>query len=400
MTRARNLLSTIQVNAAPPGKLSDGAGLTLEKSATGGKWIWRYSFTGQRREMGLGAWPETTIAAARKARDRWAAILAQGLDPITERTRQRAATRAEMDKRDPTFAEVAQIVFDAKKAGLRGDGERGRWFSPLDRHVLPKIGKKRISAIHQTDIKAALAPIWKTKAPTAEKALQRIKIVLHQGKLMGLGCDPFAADAARHMLGEVRRNVVPIPATPWQDIPALYARLDSRAVSCLALRWMILTCVRSDGARGARFSEIQDDVWTVPADRMKGREGQVRPFRVPLSTAALDVLQACRDQAESDLLFPSYRANKPISDTAIAKMLNTIGEAGRPHGFRTSFRTWVQDTGATSFDVAETVLAHRVGSIVERSYARSDMLEQRRVIMERWGAYVTQTPAQVIQIRR
>jgi Arm domain-containing DNA-binding protein/integrase-like protein len=211
MSRQKNKLTALAVKNAEPGKYSDGGGLILHKTADSGKWIYRYSFAGRRREMGLGSLDDTSLSAARKARDNWYSVLLNDLDPISEREREREEKRLALDRQDPTFEEVANMVFEAKKAGLRGEGERGRWFSPIALHVIPKIGKMRISKIHQTDIRDALAPIWKTKHSTAEKAISRTHIIFRQARLMGHDVDPFTVDAAKHMLGEVSHKVVRSP---------------------------------------------------------------------------------------------------------------------------------------------------------------------------------------------
>ncbi len=383
----RHKLKALDVSNAATGRLYDGDGLMLDRSETGGKWLWRYTCAGKRREMGLGTYPAVTLAAARKARDKWAAVLASGADPVSERTRIAEEDRAALERADPPFSEVAAIVFEARKAGLRGDGLRGRWWSPLATHILPKIGAKPLSKIRAADIKAALAPIWKAKPETARKAVDRIGIIYRQAKLMGLTCDPFVVEQARHMLGEVQHEAVPIPSTPWRDVPALYARLGG-APSHQALKLVILTVLRSHSVRGAQFGEIDGDIWTVPAERMKGDAGRARPFRVPLSTAALALVQECRDMAHNEFLFPSLRTGH-LSDMAMNMALRDMKIDARPHGFRSSFRTWVQETDACTFDVAETVLAHSVGGKVERSYARSDLLDKRREVLEAWGRHVT-----------
>jgi hypothetical protein len=136
----KNILTAIQIRKAEPGKLFDGGGLTLDKAGETGKWVFRYSHLGKRREMGLGAWPAVGLAEARAARDRWAAELAAGRDPIATRDAQRAEEIANRDRDDPTFAEATKIVFDSFRARLRGDGTRGHWMSPVTLHVLPKIG--------------------------------------------------------------------------------------------------------------------------------------------------------------------------------------------------------------------------------------------------------------------
>ena len=152
------------------------------------------------------------------------------------------------------------MVLDAIKAKLRGDGERGRWMSPLARHVFPKIGRKPVSMIRQVDIRDALAPIWRSKHPTAQKAIQRLRIIFRQGKLMGYQVDPFVIEAAKHMLGEVVHETTPIAATPWQEIPCLFQRLEDQGAVTQCLRLMILTLVRGTGCRMARFDEFDGDV--------------------------------------------------------------------------------------------------------------------------------------------
>lgn len=402
MPRARNKLTVVAIRATESGKLRDGGGLHLDKDGLAGKWVWRYSIAGRRREMGLGAWPSVSLADARRSRDRWESVLGTGVDPIAERTRQMEAERQAIEAHDPTFEEVAKEVLEAKKESLRGGGERGRWMSPLAIHVMPKLGKRRIVTITQADLRDVLAPIWKKKTATAEKAAQRLAIVFRHAKLSGLDVDPFVVDAAKQRLGPLIRRIQPTEATPWQEMPALYARLsDSALTSHLCLRWMILTVVRSDGCRGARLSEITDDIWTVPADRVKGREGKVGDFRVPLSAEALEIVGSCRPHADlfDGIMFPGHMG-KPISSRATEVALDALKVAGRPHGFRTSFRTWVQDTDAASYDVAETALGHAVGGRVERSYARSDLLERRRALMEKWARFVSGSAATVVALPR
>lgn len=389
-------LTALGIKNAPDGKLGDGGGLELRKTGQTGKWVWRYSIAGRRREMGLGSYPDVSLSDARKARDRWAAMLAEGKDPITERKAQQDAIRKELEKADPTLAKLAADVLEARKASLKGDGKAGRWISPLDRHVFPKLGKKPISTIHQADVRDALAPIWKTKHPTATKAIDRLRIIFRQGKLMGFDCDPFTIDAAKHMLGDVIHQADPIPATPWQEIPDLYARLENTGQVAQCLRFMILTLVRASGCRGATFDEFRDGIWTVPAGRMKGSPGKVSDFRVPLSDPAAHLVEDQR-LFGGVYLFSAQRG-RPVTDSSLSKHMRDIGETGRPHGFRTSFRTWVQDTDACSWEVSETVLAHTIGNKVERSYARSDLLERRRIVMQKWADFVTGASSSVVKI--
>lgn len=391
-------LKPLIIKNAKPGKYADGGGLYFVKTTESAKWIYRFSVNGKRREMGLGPFPTVSLAEARRERDRWAEELRAGRDPITEREKQRQDASNEMNKTDPLFSELAQMIFEAKQPGLRGDGERGRWFSPIKIHLLPSIGNKRVSQINQRDVIDALKPIWRKKPPTAKKTQQRLRAILHRGKLMGFETDPFIVDAAILTLGEWKHKTEHIKATDWRDIPALYQKLNKPYPTHRALRLAILTAVRADSIRKARKDEFQDDVWTIPEDRIKGFEGKVKDFRVPLSAQIQAELKSWMKETDEEHLFIGPRGN-PISDQALHKALNAIGEEGRPHGFRTSFRTWVQDTEAATYEVAETALGHVIGSDVERSYARSDRLDQRRILMQKWADFVTGAEAKVIRLR-
>ena len=390
----KNKLTATAIKAAADGKHQDGGGLVLIKSGAAGKWVYRYSHLGKRREMGLGSWPTITLAEARKARDGWALELASGRDPIVMREERRAAEIAERDRSDPTFAELVQIVFEARRDTLRAGGERGRWLSPLQVNILPRMGRARASEISRHVIADALRPIWRTKTPTAEKSLRRIRLVLREGNLMGFRCDPIESDAAARILGDVRHVATPIASTRWQDIPDLYERLgEGELADCL--RFLILTAMRTEACAGARICEIEGDTWTVPAIRMKGTERAAADFRVPLSTEAQEVVRRAA-RYSGDMLFATYTGKRPTS-TGLIKRLNALGEAGRPHGFRTTFRTWCQDH-AVSWEVAETALGHTIGSRIERTYARSDLLDRRRPVMQAWADFVTGAAGNVVQL--
>jgi len=392
-------LTAIGIKKAPDGKHEDGAGLRLVKRGETGNWVFRYSMHGKRKEMGLGAWPSLSLADARKARDQWTSMVRQGRDPISARQEQRDAEAITAQRADPTFADMVTAVFEARKATLRGDGTRGRWRSPLDTHIIPKIGRKPISKITIRQMQDALAPIWHRSPSVAEKAYQRSRLVFSKAKLMGYDCDPFIVDAAKEVLGAVDYTPTPIPATKWQDIPALYLRLRTRGDVAQCLRWIILTLVRSDAARGADLNEIEQETWTVPKDRVKGLRAKVTDFRVPLSAEAIEVARQ-QAQIHTGLMFTGPRGN-PVTSRGLEKHLDALGELGRPHGFRSSFRTWVQDTEACSYEVAETVLNHSIHNKVAKSYARSDLLDRRRIVLDAWARFVTgQASAKVTQLRR
>lgn len=377
------------MKSAPAGTHQDGGGLMLVKAETGaGRWVWRYQLAGRRRDMGLGPWPTVGLAQARRARDEWAEVLASGRDPIAERDRRRDEDRLAAEQDDPTLREAADRTLEALAPTLKGGGSRGRWLSPLNVHVLPKLGGRRVSTLGPRDVEGVMRPIWRAKPDTARKAYQRLRMILTRGQLAGWPCDPMVMDRAKVLLGEVRHVPTPTPATDWRKVPALYARLGRPLRTHAALRLVMLTAVRLDSARGIRASEIEGDVWTIPPARLKGRVGAVEEFRVPLSTPALALVQGLMETAQSDLLLAGAHGGI-ITDRAMELALDDLGEAGRPHGFRTSFRTWAKETREVPWDVAETALGHVFESVVERTYARSDLLDQRREAMEKWGAWVT-----------
>lgn len=389
-------LTALEIKTAPAGTYSDGDGLRLFKRENGGKWEWRYQFMGKRRDMGLGPWPAVSLKEARQERDKWAAVRRSGKDPLTERNAQRDAIKAAMDKRDPLLSAMVQETFEAKRDGLRGGGVRGRWLSPIENHIIPQLGGRKVSEITQHDIFNAVKPIWRTKHPTAKKVIERMRVILYHAQMTGVDCDPVTIDRAKHMLGEVKVPAKHHASIEWQEAPAVYAKL-SKTPSGQVIRFLMLTCVRSAAARGAMFSEIDGDVWTVPKDRIKGTEDKVSDFRVPLSSAALDVVEQCR-MFGADYVFPSPSTRAGISDVGAAKQLKIVCPGMTLHGMRSTFRTWVQDT-AQPWDVAETVLGHTIGDKVERAYARSDLLDQRRVLLQKWADFLTQESAKVVKIR-
>lgn len=391
-------LTTVGVKNAKDGKHSDGRGLWLYKRGESGSWIYRYTHLGKRREMSLGTYPALSLAQARQARDEWAAEAARGEDPIALRAAREAQERADRDRHDPTFADAVDIVFEAYRAKLRGGGSRGRWRSPLDIHVIPSMGKVRLSQLHQTDIVNALKPIWREKHPTAQKAIQRIGIVIDRSEAMGFQVAPLIVKMARHILGEVHHQVRHIEATPWREMPGLYQRLCKiDLVSSRALRWLMLTLVRSHAGRAAMLAEVEGDIWTVPADRIKGTMGKVRPFRVPLAGDTLAMVEEAREFGDA-VLFPGH-GGRALSSAALEKALTEMGEAGRPHGFRAAFRTWAEETQVCSREVAETILGHKVYGDVEASYQRSDLLDLRRPVHEAWSRFLLGEAADVIPIR-
>jgi len=383
MGRAINRLSASGVKTASVGKHADGGGLWLVKREDGGaQWVLRVTVHGRRREMGLGAYPDRSLKEAREVADTWRAVARQGLDPIKERERQ----RREAARNIHMLADIALDAFESRKAELKGDGKAGRWFSPLELHILPKLGRVPVADIDQKDIRDTLAPIWHTKAATAEKAMSRLTIVLRHAAALGLEVDLQATEKAKALLGRQRHTVTNVPSLPWQDVPAFYQSLGG-SITELALRLLILTGARSGPLRNIHVEQIDGDVWTIPAEDMKGRKGATKKFRVPLSAEAQRVIAEARKFARDGFLFPGAKRGV-ISDMTMTALMDRRGMKERPHGFRTSLRVWLAEATNAPHDVAEMCISHMVGSKTVQAYKRTDFLEQRRALMQRWGNHI------------
>jgi integrase len=392
--RATNRLSAGFLKSAPVGKHCDGAGLWLVKRDTGGaQWVLRVTVHGRRREMGLGGFPSLGLADARKMAQRWRNVVAAGRDPVKEREAEERTAQRE----DISLAILTADAFEARKAELKGDGLAGRWLSPLTLHILPKLGKVPVTDLDQRDIRDTLAPLWHTKADTARKALNRLSIVLKHAAALGLNVDLQATEKAKALLGKSRHVAKNIPAMAWADVPEFYASLEEPTLTHLALRLLILTGVRSNPLRNIRIEQIEGDIWTVPAEGMKGRKGATEAFRVPLSIEAQGVIALARPHARNGFLFPNTRGGV-ISDMTLSRHMERRGLEARPHGFRTSLRTWLAEATDAPHEVAEAMLAHVTDGGVVRAYRRTDWIEQRRMLVERWADHVTGGAGQVVKL--
>ncbi len=377
-------LSALFIRSAPPGKYEDGYGLRLIKRADGGgQWVFRYTIHGRRREMGLGGLTAVSLKDAREIASEYRTLVARDIDPITHREKLRR--EAVQDRH--LLRDVANDAFESHKASLKGDGKAGRWFSPLELHVLPKLGSMPVVSITQSDVRDALKPIWQAKSSTATKAADRLKIVMDHAAALGLDVDLQAVAKAKKLLGRQRHEVTSIPSMPWIEVPPFYATLSDPTLTHLALRLLILTGLRSAPIRFARTEDIKDDVWTVPAERMKARVGKAQAFRVPLSGEAQRVIEHARPFEREGFLFPSVRKGV-ISDATMARYMERQGLIARPHGFRASLRTWLAECTNAPHEVAEAMLSHVTDSMVVRTYRQTDFLEQRRKLLEDWATHV------------
>lgn len=361
--------------------------------------------------MGIGSIQSLSLARARAECDRWRDLMNDRRNPLNPMDEKRRLEADALHGRAAlTLAEVAPLAFEAIKGRLKGDGKAGRWYSPLRLYVLPALGNFKIEDIHQRDIERVLKPIWQTKAPTAKKALHRLGSVLNHAAALGLEVNSSAISNARQLLGEQRHRVLNHPALSWQDVPQLYQWLSPEITSQRALMFYILTGggTRIGPLRTARREQFSAEVWTINGDALKGRKGDDVDFRVPVTREMQRIINWPMDESDGGFLFPSPRSrkNRPmaITDQAIENVMRDREakwewpKPYRPHGLRASFRSWVSEVDPSLYAVAETALAHKVGSIIERTYARNDFLEQRRALMERWAEHVTAGTGGIVRL--
>ncbi len=386
MARVQNKLSVKKISSLEAGMHGDGGGLWLRKSGNGSaQWIYRYRLHGKPHQMGLGSYPIVSLSSARQARDKLATQVADGVDPIYQRQKEANAARTRLI----TLSEVAEAAFEARKAELKDAGKAGRWFGPLQLHVLPKIGRIPAVDINQIVIADTLRPIWHSKADTARKATNRLTITLKHAAALGLDVDLMAVEKAKALLGQRDHKPVNIPAMPWRDVPAFYERLSDDTPTHLALRLLILNPgPRSKPLRFLRSDHLDGDIWTVPGELMKGRKGKVDDWRTPLAPQSLELIEKAQRFERNGYLFPNVSGKGVMSDATMSRFMEREGLEYRPHGFRSSFRTWAAETGKRR-DIAELCNAHKVFENVEAAYVRTDFLEERRALLNEWADLVT-----------
>ncbi|EJF94354.1 hypothetical protein ME9_01275 [Bartonella taylorii 8TBB] len=335
--------------------------------------------------MGLGALRNVSLKKARELANQWRSVLHDGRDPIKEREKQKREAISNLHY----LKDIALDAFESRKAELKGDGKAGNWFLPLQLYVLPKLGCIPISEITQTEIRNTLAPIWHTKAKTARTALMRLNLCLKHAAALGLDVDLQATEKAQALLGKQRHKITNRPAMDWKDVPAFYQTLcKTTTITYLALRLLILTGVRTYPLRHIHKDQVDGDIWTIPAENMKGKRDATTEFRVPLSTEALEILKQARLLSRNDFFF-SATGRGPLAARCMSQYMQRAGLKACPHGFCSSLRDWLAETTDAPYEVAETILSHTVGGKVERAYRRTDYLEQRRIYMDKWAAYVT-----------
>jgi integrase len=406
MAREMERLTAQQVRRRGSGWHHDGGGLYLRVDADGGRYFFFRWGAGGAQYLSLGPTHTISLARAREKARACRELLIDGRDPKAERTTLRLTTRIEAAKR-VSFADCADRYFEAHKAAWRSPRHLRDWRNSVRTHAEPVFGALPVGAIDVDLVLKVLEPIWRTKTATAARLRERIEAILDFAKVRGLRDGENPARWKGHL-----DHLLPSPgkiartrhhaALPYDDVPAFMSRLRGvSGTTARALEFTILTAARAGEACGARWSEISGDTWTVPAERMKG--GQ--EHRVPLSAGVLDMLARMEARTEtsgryltgSAFVFPAGQ-DRPVHGNSVLLLAKELG-AGTVHGFRSSFRDWVEEQTNFPSTAAELALAHRVknaaemalarqvGSATERSYRRGDAFETRSELMTAWGRY-------------
>lgn len=412
--------------AVKPGMHPDGDGLYLQVRGAGKSWIYRYSNAGRTRYLGLGGYPETSLASARKARDSAQERVKAGGNPIADKRPVLVEKPAVV-----TFRQAVDDYIAAHQATWRNPKHRQQWRNTLETYAKPLMDQP-VEAVDTLAVRSVLkaavetrrgkGELWATLPETATRLRGRIEAVLDA---YNAAHERAVLNPARwkghleHVLA-ARKNIAAVKhhaAMPWPDLPAFMAKLATQSgMGALALRFVILTAARTSEALGATWGEMdmsqprrvtigraekgepimvtQGALWTVPAGRMKEK----REHRVPLSDAALDVLREAlvlrvSEDPAAPIFFGQNHAS-PLSNVTMTALPRRMGYGDLTvHGFRSTFRDWVAEATRHPGEVAEAALAHTNGDKTEAAYRRSDRLEPRRRLMDEWAGFCCRASA-------
>ncbi|WP_159716402.1 tyrosine-type recombinase/integrase [Geminicoccus flavidas] len=417
------VLSAAKVRSlTAPGRYTDEKGLHLWVRPDGRRsWVLRYRLGTKQKDMGLGGYPEVSLAAARQAAEAARERLRAGEDPISARKAERTALVQRTENAEQrSFQTLAERYIAKHEPTWKNPKHRQQWRNTLATYAYPRIGGRDVGLITRADVLAVLEPIWNRAPETASRLRGRIETVLDYAAARGLreAGNPARWRDLQHEL-PAPRKLQPVenqPALPWSKLPAFMAELRARpATAGRALEFLILTATRTSEVMGATWREIDEEhaTWTIPAKRMKAG----RPHRVPLSDAALAILRqmAPLRRSPDDHVFPGPRAKSPLSSMAFLMLLRRmqgkaiekgkpqapvwVDQDGRPitaHGFRATFRTWAGDATEFPREVIEAAMAHTLKDKAEAAYARGDLLAKRKALMDAWAKHAESQPAEVV----
>ncbi|MEZ5767619.1 MAG: integrase arm-type DNA-binding domain-containing protein [Paracoccaceae bacterium] len=391
--KRKNLTAAFIASVLEPGKYHDGkgTGLFLLVKNTGAKsWVQRIVIRGKRREIGLGAPPVVTLAQAREQALENKRLAHAGGDPLAEKRKARRVL---------SFEEAARKAHAENAPSLKNPKDRAAYLKSMETYIFPQFGSVALPDVTSADVRRAIL-LAREKAPgVARKLIYRVSSVFKWGIAEGM-CTGNPATGEALALPKLERTVEHRKALPYSEVAGCIEAVKASGAgetTKLALEFLILTATRSGETREARWDEMEFEgadcatratraTWIIPKERIKMK----RDHRVPLSGRALEILREADSLADgSELVFPGTKPGKPLSDMTLSKLVKELGFEADVHGFRTSFRTWVQEQTNSPYEVGEAALAHKVGDAAEQAYARSDLFHKRRMLMENWASYLS-----------
>lgn len=387
-------LSDVQVRNAKPKeknhKLSDGQGLYLLVTTTGGK-LWRldYTFSSKRKTLALGIYPAVTLSDARQRRDDARKQLANGIDPGEFKKIQKALTIAETENSFELVAREWHCKFSSTWSQTHASTTIGR----LELDVFPALGERPVGEIKPTEL---LAMLRRIESRGALETAHRVRTICGQVFRYAVATGRAERDPAADLKGALppykKRHLSAI--TEPKEVAALLRAIDGYQGSLVvksALQLAPLVFVRPGELRQAEWAEVDLTAaeWNIPAERMKMKQ----PHLVPLSLRAIEILQELKIlTGKSRYLFPSGRSfHRPMSNNAINAALRRMGfgkDEMTGHGFRAMARTILDEVLQVRPDFIEHQLAHAVKDPNGRAYNRTAHLAERRKMMQIWADYL------------
>ncbi|PKN70130.1 MAG: integrase [Deltaproteobacteria bacterium HGW-Deltaproteobacteria-12] len=385
-------LTDIKVQKAKPQdkpvSLFDGCGLYLLVTPSGGKlWRFKYRFGKKEKKLTFGAYPAVSLLDARKKRDDARALVANGIDPGTERKAQKQSSIEETE----TFEIVAREWHSKFKSKWK-ESHAERVMGRLEREVFPFLGTTPISRIKAKDI---LAVLRRVESRGTNELAHRIKAVCGNVFCYAVATGKAERDPTGDLKGAltpvttINRAAITEPGKTGQLLRAIDAYKGSFVVQC-ALKFAPLTFVRPGELRHAEWSEIdlEKGEWNIPGSKMKMKEAHL----VPLSTQVMAILTALKPLTGAGrYVFPGRTATRPMSENAILVALRTMGYEKTEmsgHGFRAMARTMLDEVLQIRPDLIEHQLAHAVRDPLGRAYNRTKHLPERKQMMQTWADYL------------